>query len=84
MQQAREEAERRTETLAEMIRATHIDASLEHYVNSKLQSAISVANDVAQTQARAVAETHAAQHAQVIDIRMPEAFKQLEGNFMQA
>ncbi|GMF39208.1 unnamed protein product [Phytophthora fragariaefolia] len=65
--------------LAEMIRATRIDpAALEHHVNTKLQSAISAANDVAQTQARAVAEAHAVQHAEENDIRMAEAFKQLE------
>ncbi|KAE9011411.1 hypothetical protein PR003_g4031 [Phytophthora rubi] len=33
---------------------------------------------MAQTQARAVAEAHAVQHAEANDIRMPEAFKQLE------
>ncbi|KAG2985413.1 hypothetical protein PC120_g24055 [Phytophthora cactorum] len=34
--------------------------------------------DVAQTQGRAVAEDHAAQHAKFSDIRMAEAFKQME------
>ncbi|KAF1782662.1 hypothetical protein GQ600_11041 [Phytophthora cactorum] len=72
VQQARAEAESRTEVLAEMIQATRIDpAAIE-------QHAISVANDVAQTQGRAVAEAHAAQHAKFSDIRMAEAFKQME------
>ncbi|GMF47654.1 unnamed protein product [Phytophthora fragariaefolia] len=62
-----------------MIRATRIDpAALEHHVNTKLQSAISAANNVAQTEARAVAEAHAVQHAEENDIRGAEAFKQLE------
>ncbi|KAG6945441.1 hypothetical protein JG688_00016557 [Phytophthora aleatoria] len=72
VQRARAEAESRTEVLAEMIQATRIDpAAIE-------QHAISVANDVAQTQGRAVAEAHAAQHAKFSDIRMAEAFKQME------
>ncbi|KAK1947709.1 hypothetical protein P3T76_001719 [Phytophthora citrophthora] len=64
VQKARAEAEQRTQALTDMIYASRIDpAALEEHVNSKLQSAISVANDVAQNQARVVAEAHTAQHA---------------------
>ncbi|KAG7390843.1 hypothetical protein PHYBOEH_006901 [Phytophthora boehmeriae] len=61
VQQARVEAQSRTDALLEMIRASQIDpAALEEHVNSKLQSAIAVATDMAQNQARAVVEAHAA------------------------
>ncbi|KAL3663320.1 hypothetical protein V7S43_011728 [Phytophthora oleae] len=80
VQQAQAEAASRTNVLVVMKRETRIDpVALEQHVNSKLESAISVANDVAQAQAQALAEAHAVQHAQVSDVRLAEAFKELEG-----
>ncbi|KAK1930582.1 hypothetical protein P3T76_013904 [Phytophthora citrophthora] len=79
VEEARAEAEARTEALAQMIRSTQVDpAALELHVNSQLQSAISAANTAAQCEARAAAENHAVQQAQISDIRMAEGLKHVQ------
>ncbi|ETL78147.1 hypothetical protein L917_20996 [Phytophthora nicotianae] len=69
VQEARAEDESRTEALAQMIRSTQIDpVALELHVNSQLQSAISAANNVAHSEARAAVKAHAVQHAHISDV----------------